>query len=658
MRIAVAFLLCAATVLLADPTPGDVYREYVYGRRFSEFDLNSKRMEERVRRMRANSRADRVIEIPGAGNAVKAEVSIEYWGGHIGTTEQKFQINDDGEWFDIPQPQETPEKPNCYYRTMLGRATVTVPVSKFKPGRNVLRFHAGPQVCHGFDWGFYWVYSFTVRLYSKTGKGLGRIVSPAEGEEISDRPRIVVEAAREDMSISSVDVIGKYEDFNWEGDGVFRQWHYITQRGQVRKHIGTATEAPYAVTWDTSWVPDQTEPVELAARITDSDGNIYMTQPVKVRLNRQARSVKMYKALDVPTAFGVRVKRTKECRFDVPDDLSRARTARIVLSTWSAAHDGEISLNKTKLVDRIGLVHNYSFDSIPVPLRVIKPGANVFSIYSATEEHAAEVNWPGPVLLIEYGPAAPRSVEAPSAAIAVEDNVDCAGQPSFRIKTPSATYCYQKEGAGFASIVDNDGNEWIGYKPGGRAAGEFRGIPNLGNDFGHPGYSGDRGSRSRIVENGPGKVSMVSERVDGKWASRWDIFPTHARLTILRAEKPYWFLYEGTPGGRLDLEKGFSFTSDGMRRSLAAPWSGDMLGPEWIYFANTDSRYALFVANHSDDDAPDQYWPMDGSMTVFGFGREYRCCRQFLTGERQFTIGLVPNGSFDSVRRRIETYVK
>jgi hypothetical protein len=454
------------------------------------------------------------------------------------------------------------------------------------------------------------------------------------------------------MSIASVDIIGRYEDFNWEGDGVFRQ----TQRGQLRRHIGTATEPPYAVTWDTAWVPDQSEPVELAARITDSDGNISITAPVTVRLRRPSRSVKMYRSLDVPTGFGVRVGRRKESTLVVDDDLSRARAARLVVSTWSAAHDGEISLNTAKLVDRIGLVHNYSFDSIPVPVRTIKAGSNVFSIFSKTEEHAAEVNWPGPVLLIEYETSKPETSEAAPSAMKVED-ADCAGQPSFRITTPAGIYCYQKEGAGFASLLDPEGNEWIGYKPGGRAAGEFRGIPNLGNDFGHPGYTAARGARSTLLSADASKISILSERLDGKWAARWDIFPTHARMTILRTEKPYWFLYEGTPAGRLDLEKGYYVTSDGSHRSLAEPWSGNLPAPEWIYFATSDSRYALFLANHTGSDAPDQYWPMDGNMTVFGFGREYRCCRQFLTGERQFTIGLIPNGSFNANRERIQSFL-
>ena len=235
------------------------------------------------------------------------------------------------------------------------------------------------------------------------------------------------------------------------------------------------------------------------------------------------------------------------------------------------------------------------------------------------------------------------------------DEVEYEGQLSFRVRTASATYSFHKEGAGFASITDPSGAEWIGYKPGGRAAGEFRGIPNLG-EFAHPGYAGAKGAESRLVAKGPVRVSIVSEGRDGKWATRWDIYATHARMTLLRTAKPYWFLYEGTPGGRLDLKDGFQITSDGMKRSLAQSWSGDMRGPEWIYFGNTDSKCVLFVAKHEDDDAPDQYWPMDGNMTVFGFGRMFTCCKTYLTASQaQLTIGLTASGSFDRVSKAIES---
>ena len=90
------------------------------------------------------------------------------------------------------------------------------------------------------------------------------------------------------------------------------------------------------------------------------------------------------------------------CKIDVPDDLSNAADARLILSTWSADHAEEIGLNDKMLVERIGVVHNYSYDAIPVPVEIIKQGANTFHIFSSTEHHAAEVNWPGPVLIVEY----------------------------------------------------------------------------------------------------------------------------------------------------------------------------------------------------------------------------------------------------------------
>ena len=440
-----------------------------------------------------------------------------------------------------------------------------------------------------------------------------RVVSPVAGGEIGDHPRLAVEARNTHEPITRVEFLGHYEDFNWEGDGEFRQWHYITERGALARHIGTAAAPPYAVTWDTTWVPDQDQPVRIAARVTDLSGLIYMTPEVAVRLRREGRSVSMYKAADVPEAFAVRVGRKKECKIPVTGPLENVRAARLVLSTWSAAHGDEIGLNGTKLAGPIGLVHNYSFDALPVPRRLLKAGDNIFHIFSNTKEHALEVNWPGPVLLVEYGPpaakAAPwadaqrafriplevnaagyarvdkpaeaavklpappdpaslRVVEvgadgavadnnvpfqldpdgelvwllkgrtAPHAtrryhvyfnsgrggqagsgsAMAVTDNVEFEGQPSLRIATPAGVYTYHKEGAGFASIADRDGVEWIGYHPGGRAAGEYRGIPNLGNDFGHPGHKGESGSVSRVESRGPLRVRIHSERHDGKWA--------------------------------------------------------------------------------------------------------------------------------------------
>jgi hypothetical protein len=649
-RIALA---TAALPLLAAPRPGDVYREYHFPFRFGEVDPQAKR--QGIERMIKGARTPRMLQIGSLSGVERAEVSVEYWGGHIGTSGQQFKVNGGG-WHAVVQPQNTgTAKPaECYQRTILGRATTEIPLAELKTGLNEFIFTAGPQLCNSFNWGFYWVYSFTVRLYSKNPATFpsGELILPATGGEIGENPTIAAGVKDSDATITAVDFIANYRDFNWEGDGVFKQWHYITERGQMTHHVGTATRAPWSVKWDTTWIPDQEEPVELAARITDSAGRMTITPAVKVDFRRRGRSVKMYTSPNVPMSFAVRVGNRKECGFNLDGDLAKARAARLVLSTWSAAHDGEMGINGTKLVDRIGYVHNYSFDAIPFAPRLLKPGENKFYVFSKTTEHSAEINWPGPVLLVEYAvddAAPPRAAASP---ITVEDLADFEGQASWRIRTPSATYVYHKEGAGFASIVDNAGAEWIGYRPGGRSAGEFRGFPNMGHDFGHP---GDKGATSRMVSKSADRVEILSERHDGKVASRWEIFPSHATMTLLKVDKPYWILYEGVPGGKLNAADGYVMLSNGARLPMSRRWSDAAPNATWAYFADPSSRNVLFVTSDGQQTAPWQYWPMDGNMTVFGFGRELSCCGKYLTAvPARFTIGIVQDRGFDAVARSIE----
>ena len=56
----------------------------------------------------------------------------------------------------------------------------------------------------------------------------------------------------------------------------------------------------------------------------------------------------------------------------------------------------------------------------------------------------------------------------------VTDNIPDEGQDSFLISTENADYYYQKQGGGFSSIIDTNGNDWINYHPTGGTAGNFR----------------------------------------------------------------------------------------------------------------------------------------------------------------------------------------
>ncbi|HLF95011.1 MAG TPA: hypothetical protein VJB14_16200 [Planctomycetota bacterium] len=247
-----------------------------------------------------------------------------------------------------------------------------------------------------------------------------------------------------------------------------------------------------------------------------------------------------------------------------------------------------------------------------------------------------------------FGEAAPVTP-----LVTATDDVPFRGQAGIKIATPSATYHYHKAGAGFAAMEDRDGNDWLGYQPSGGSAGNYRGIPNAVHPEGHF-HPGGTTCTSTLVSRGPIRARILSESNDRKWACAWDIFPGSARLTVLRKDKPYWFLYEGTPGGKLDPEKDYVVRSNGERSSAAAKWTGDIAGPEWLYFGDGKLDRVLFLAHHEEDEKVDSYWPMEGNMTVFGFGRD-GLTKHLDTVPQRFTVGFRETSDFAGVSKEVRS---
>jgi hypothetical protein len=391
----------------ANPGPGDVFREYVWKGPW----VNAGNWQ-RVTDPQAGHAGAAVflpnpvnrVTIGDLSGAVAVEVYIEQWGGHAGTSEKRLRLNG-GEWIDIPEPAGIPadagleKSPECYQ--YLTHVTVPLPLEQLVPGENSFEFTAGPQICHNFGWGQWGVYGVTFRVYYDPDSKPhvpGRLTVP---DGSGDGP--VFSALTDDPEKTQrIDFIARYEDFDYEGNGIYRQWHYTYRYGQIRHHVGSATAVPYAVTWDTEWVPDQAEPVELICRILSTDGLFYMTPPLEFSFERVGRSVRLYRPYDVPGAWQTRVRRRQGCSFFVAHDLRRASSARLLLSTWSGAHADAIGVNDTSLVRRVGLDHDYSHDEIPVDTAFLRPGVNRAFTYSETEHHGIEVLWPGIALKVVY----------------------------------------------------------------------------------------------------------------------------------------------------------------------------------------------------------------------------------------------------------------
>ena len=58
-------------------------------------------------------------------------------------------------------------------------------------------------------------------------------------------------------------------------------------------------------------------------------------------------------------------------------------------------------------------------------------------------------------------------------------------------------------------------------------------------------------------------------------------------MTLLRIDLPtFWFLYEGTPGGKLNPDKDFVIHADGQKTTLSQPWSQVV---PWVCFGSTET---------------------------------------------------------------------
>lgn len=230
-----------------------------------------------------------------------------------------------------------------------------------------------------------------------------------------------------------------------------------------------------------------------------------------------------------------------------------------------------------------------------------------------------------------------------------DDGLEC-----FRVKTPSATYDFHKQGAGFASLIDADGNDWIGFHPGGGPRGEYRGIPNMGfKHFGHPGSAVDADIVTQIESRDGDRVVLRSVSADANWAVRWTFHPDRAELAVEKVPDTYWFLHERTPGGSFEKDADYYVraSDEGRRQSASVEFAGEMADPEWIHFGDPGQKRALLLVKHEADCWHDRYFPMDG-MTVFGFGRAKSGTDSFLRGPAQVTISLVDTDDHATIAAR------
>lgn len=252
------------------------------------------------------------------------------------------------------------------------------------------------------------------------------------------------------------------------------------------------------------------------------------------------------------------------------------------------------------------------------------------------------------IILFSFSPA--KADEKPFSFYVDRNAVDepAGNIACFKIQTPSAVYYLEKEGAGLSSLIDHDGNDWIGFhpKPGSGASGEYRGFPNAvhkqDGSFFHPKNVDTETSTIELIEENEHRISLLATTHSNTWQARWDFYPIYCTFTMIKMPSglQYWILYEGTPGGDYDDDDWWMTSAVKEKQPLTQNHENDIPAPEWIAFGDSRINRSLFLLHHQDDDSMDYFYQMEQKMTVFGFGR--KGIQKYLESVPQsFTIGLL-----------------
>lgn len=132
------FTLCQITAAQG-PQPGDIYKEYsrTMGQTNSNWRVTYPNVKDsRARRHLPNALLD--IEIDDPEGAVKAEMLIDRWGGHAGTSNKKVRFNGN-DWIQLPELTTTPPgaEPDMYMYQ--DNSIIVIPLDQLKHGVNVFQ---------------------------------------------------------------------------------------------------------------------------------------------------------------------------------------------------------------------------------------------------------------------------------------------------------------------------------------------------------------------------------------------------------------------------------------------------------------------------------------------------------------------------------------
>ncbi|MCK5270852.1 MAG: hypothetical protein KAJ46_08710 [Sedimentisphaerales bacterium] len=417
-----AIVMFTSCVAYCQPVPGDVFREYMWtmhpnpdaggalrvGGNFCYFNPTDPSWTPHDAVY-----LDHDIDLE---HATKVELIVEKILCHTWTIGLEIQING-GDWIAIPVPDDIPAPGDPLQQSGYQHhiyPVIPIPIGMLNSGTdNEFVMRVSPTHPWNPPWPQNLINGVHFRVYydsnSKDHPGAA-ISSPLSGSTIGQIVELSTNITAAPSPIEQVDYVGYYKDVNFEGDGIYSQWHYHFFHGEIMNHIGSATGTPYPVNWDTSWVPDQVESMSIVARVTDNAGITYITDAVEnLTLSQPGLSVELCEPYDVPQMWVTNrsdTVSTKTEKFDVVGNLSRAVAVQLVWSSWSPCYLNGIFINGTKVFQNEGGFDCYAYGAHRITIddvSSLQSGTNTLKTDQDDPlKHGMEVNWPGIMVLVQY----------------------------------------------------------------------------------------------------------------------------------------------------------------------------------------------------------------------------------------------------------------
>jgi hypothetical protein len=334
--------------------------------------------------------------------AVKAELVLEKVQSHEDTKGLKVQINGH-HWLKVSDAEAIPKPQSVYMHHYY--PIVPIPLEDLNEGiNNTIKLEVDPD--QKWNWPQNIIYGIIFRIYYDVSKSHTSV--KVHNQKNSEEILLTILPVDKSNNIDRVEYLGLYEDYNYEGDGEFRQWHYHYYKGKIMNHIGTSDQEPFSYNWNISWIPDQEKPLKIGARVIDKNGIIYFveSQDPITKFNRPYE-VKLYQTYNVPENFVSRAD-TFTTDFEIDRDPSTALAWQISWVSWSPGYANGIYVNDVKILDHEGPKYEYFIHLHELKkMKILKMGNNQIKtgktpLYDGKMVHGMEVQWPGMMVKIKY----------------------------------------------------------------------------------------------------------------------------------------------------------------------------------------------------------------------------------------------------------------